>query len=125
MSIDTADRPALSADESGTGPAAAETTFADLGLPEAIVRKLAAGGVTVPFPIQAATIPDALAGRDILGRGRTGSGKTLSFGLPLLTLLADGRTERKRPRGVILTPTRELAMQVSDALQPYGDVLGL
>ncbi len=78
-----------------------------------------------PFPIQAATIPDALAGQDILGRGRTGSGKTLAFGLPLLTLLAGGRTERKRPRGVILTPTRELAMQVADALQPYGDVLGL
>ncbi|SCK25745.1 Superfamily II DNA and RNA helicase [Streptomyces sp. WMMB 714] len=100
-------------------------TFADLGLPEAVVRKLAQNGVTTPFPIQAATIPDALRGKDILGRGRTGSGKTLSFGLPLLTQLAGARTERKRPRGVILTPTRELAMQVSDALQPYGDVLGL
>jgi superfamily II DNA/RNA helicase len=104
----------------------AETsTFGDLGLPEPIVRKLVQNGVTTPFPIQAATIPDALAGKDILGRGRTGSGKTLSFGLPLLTRLRSGRTERKRPRGVILTPTRELAMQVSDALQPYGDVLGL
>ena len=100
-------------------------TFADLGLADAIVRKLTQNGVASPFPIQAATIPDALAGQDILGRGRTGSGKTLSFGLPLLTLLAGGRTERKRPRGVILTPTRELAMQVADALQPYGDVLGL
>ncbi|MFJ4409482.1 DEAD/DEAH box helicase [Streptomyces sp. NPDC088910] len=100
-------------------------TFADLGLADGIVRKLAQNGVTTPFPIQAATIPDALAGRDILGRGRTGSGKTLSFGLPLLTLLSGGHTERKRPRGVILTPTRELAMQVADALQPYGDVLGL
>ncbi|POX39766.1 RNA helicase [Streptomyces sp. Ru73] len=109
-------------------PQAAEEpqiTFADLGLDEKIVRKLAQNGVTTPFPIQAATIPDAIAGRDILGRGRTGSGKTLSFGLPLLTRLAGGRTEKKRPRGVILTPTRELAMQVSDALQPYGDVLGL
>ncbi|MFG2498156.1 DEAD/DEAH box helicase [Streptomyces sp. NPDC048441] len=104
-----------------TGP-----TFGDLGLPEAIVRKLAQNGVTAPFPIQAATIPDALAGKDILGRGRTGSGKTLSFGLPMLTTLAsEGRTEKKKPRGVILTPTRELAMQVADALQPYGDVLGL
>ncbi|MFD6958474.1 DEAD/DEAH box helicase [Streptomyces venezuelae] len=103
-----------------------ETTFADLGLPEGVVRKLAQNGVTTPFPIQAATIPDALAGKDILGRGRTGSGKTLSFGLPMLaTLAADGRTEKKKPRGVILTPTRELAMQVADALQPYGDVLGL
>ncbi|MGW1595074.1 DEAD/DEAH box helicase [Streptomyces sp. NPDC002343] len=102
-----------------------QTTFADLGLPEGIVRKLAQNGVTTPFPIQAATIPDALDGKDILGRGRTGSGKTLSFGLPTLALLADGRTEKKRPRAVILTPTRELAMQVADALQPYGDVLGL
>ncbi|MFG2290789.1 DEAD/DEAH box helicase, partial [Streptomyces sp. NPDC048595] len=100
-------------------------TFADLGLPEGVVRKLAQNGVTTPFPIQAATIPDALAGKDILGRGRTGSGKTLSFGLPTLARLADGHTEKKKPRAVILTPTRELAMQVADALQPYGDVLGL
>ncbi|MGW1842643.1 DEAD/DEAH box helicase [Streptomyces sp. NPDC001966] len=100
-------------------------TFADLGLPEGIVRKLAQNGVTAPFPIQAATIPDALAGKDILGRGRTGSGKTLSFGLPTLATLAGGHTEKKKPRAVILTPTRELAMQVADALQPYGDVLGL
>ncbi|MFB7636000.1 DEAD/DEAH box helicase [Streptomyces sp. NPDC056149] len=106
-------------DDAGT------VTFADLGLPEGVVRKLAQNGVTTPFPIQAATIPDALAGKDILGRGRTGSGKTLSFGLPTLARLADGRTEKKKPRAVILTPTRELAMQVADALQPYGDVLGL
>ncbi|MDX2295484.1 MULTISPECIES: DEAD/DEAH box helicase [Streptomyces] len=102
-----------------------EITFGDLGLPEGVVRKLAQNGVTTPFPIQAATIPDALAGKDILGRGRTGSGKTLSFGLPLLATLAGGETEKRKPRGVILTPTRELAMQVADALQPYGDVLGL
>ncbi|MFB6838802.1 DEAD/DEAH box helicase [Streptomyces sp. NPDC056361] len=100
-------------------------TFGDLGLPEGVVRKLAQNGVTTPFPIQAATIPDALAGKDILGRGRTGSGKTLSFGLPLLATLSGGHTDKKKPRGVILTPTRELAMQVADALQPYGDVLGL
>ncbi|MEU8791930.1 DEAD/DEAH box helicase [Streptomyces sp. NPDC048643] len=104
---------------------APEMTFSDLGLPEGVVRKLAQNGVTSPFPIQAATIPDALAGKDILGRGRTGSGKTLSFGLPLLTQLSGGHTEKKKPRGIILTPTRELAMQVADALQPYGDVLGL
>jgi superfamily II DNA/RNA helicase len=101
------------------------TTFADLGLPQPIVRKLAENGVTTPFPIQAATIPDALAGRDILGRGRTGSGKTLSFGLPVLARLAGGRTQPKHPRAVILTPTRELAMQVSAALEPYGELLGL
>ncbi|MFG2973925.1 DEAD/DEAH box helicase [Streptomyces sp. NPDC048331] len=100
-------------------------TFGDLGLPEGVVRKLAQNGVTSPFPIQAATIPDALAGKDILGRGRTGSGKTLSFGLPTLAQLAGGHTDKKKPRAIILTPTRELAMQVADALQPYGDVLGL
>ncbi len=108
-----------------TESAVPEITFADLGLPEGVVRKLAQNGVTTPFPIQAATIPDALAGKDILGRGRTGSGKTLSFGLPTLAQLAGGHTEKKKPRAVILTPTRELAMQVADALQPYGDVLGL
>ncbi|WP_189327235.1 DEAD/DEAH box helicase, partial [Streptomyces flaveus] len=114
--------PEAAAAEAPTTP---EVTFGDLGLPDGIVRKLAQNGVTSPFPIQAATIPDALAGKDILGRGRTGSGKTLSFGLPLLAQLSGGHTEKKKPRGVILTPTRELAMQVADALQPYGDVLGL
>ncbi|MFF0257984.1 DEAD/DEAH box helicase [Streptomyces microflavus] len=119
------------ADEADAADAAPEAdaeptvTFGDLGLPDGIVRKLAQNGVTAPFPIQAATIPDALAGKDILGRGRTGSGKTLSFGLPLLATLSGGSTEKKKPRGIILTPTRELAMQVADALQPYGDVLGL
>ncbi|MFG3492386.1 DEAD/DEAH box helicase [Streptomyces sp. NPDC047972] len=115
----------IDADDSADEPAEPTVTFGDLGLPEGVVRKLAQNGVTTPFPIQAATIPDALAGKDILGRGRTGSGKTLSFGLPLLATLAGGHTEKKKPRGVILTPTRELAMQVADALQPYGDVLGL
>ncbi|MFD9114041.1 DEAD/DEAH box helicase, partial [Streptomyces bottropensis] len=111
--------------ENASAEAAPEVTFATLGLPEGVVRKLAQNGVTTPFPIQAATIPDALAGKDILGRGRTGSGKTLSFGLPLLAQLSGGHTEKKKPRGIILTPTRELAMQVADALQPYGDVLGM
>ncbi|MFH8557147.1 DEAD/DEAH box helicase [Streptomyces celluloflavus] len=116
---------AEAAEAEAAEPAEPTITFADLGLPEGVVRKLAQNGVTTPFPIQAATIPDALAGKDILGRGRTGSGKTLSFGLPLLATLSGGHTEKKKPRGVILTPTRELAMQVADALQPYGDVLGL
>ncbi|MEV5738098.1 DEAD/DEAH box helicase, partial [Streptomyces sp. NPDC052292] len=111
--------------ETADTPQSPQITFADLGLPEGVVRKLAQNGVTTPFPIQAATIPDALAGKDILGRGRTGSGKTLSFGLPTLATLAGGRTQKHKPRAVILTPTRELAMQVADALQPYGDVLGL
>lgn len=116
---------AADAAEAPATPKTPEITFGDLGLPEGIVRKLTQNGVIAPFPIQAATIPDALAGKDILGRGRTGSGKTLAFGLPLLATLAEGHTEKKKPRGVILTPTRELAMQVADALQPYGDVLGL
>ncbi|MER6212451.1 DEAD/DEAH box helicase, partial [Streptomyces sp. NPDC001674] len=122
----TADAADAASDEDADAADAEPTvTFADLGLPEGIVRKLAQNGVTSPFPIQAATIPDALAGKDILGRGRTGSGKTLSFGLPTLASLAGGHTEKKKPRAIILTPTRELAMQVADALQPYGDVLGL
>ncbi|MEU8677220.1 DEAD/DEAH box helicase [Streptomyces sp. NPDC048560] len=121
--VETAD---VAADDSTEAEDAEPTvTFGSLGLPEGIVRKLAQNGVTAPFPIQAATIPDALAGKDILGRGRTGSGKTLSFGLPTLATLAGGHTEKKKPRAIILTPTRELAMQVADALQPYGDVLGL
>ncbi|WP_436737663.1 DEAD/DEAH box helicase [Streptomyces sp. BBFR102] len=126
--VDDADAVAAEADSAAEDEADSEddgVTFASLGLPEGIVRKLAQNGVTKPFPIQAATIPDALEGKDILGRGRTGSGKTLSFGLPLLATLSGGHTEKKKPRGVILTPTRELAMQVADALQPYGDVLGL
>ncbi|MFF4508357.1 DEAD/DEAH box helicase [Streptomyces sp. NPDC001401] len=126
MSISSTDHVVVPENEGTEGAAdAPEVTFADLGLPEGVVRKLAQNGVTTPFPIQAATIPDALAGKDILGRGRTGSGKTLSFGLPTLATLAGGRTEKHKPRAVILTPTRELAMQVADALQPYGDVLGL
>ncbi|MCX5211491.1 DEAD/DEAH box helicase [Kitasatospora sp. NBC_00240] len=108
-------------------PAEPTVTFGDLGLHDDVVRALAKRGVTTPFPIQAATIPDALAGKDVLGRGRTGSGKTLSFGLPLLTRIAaaEGRTKPKHPRGLILVPTRELAMQVADALEPFGSVLGL
>ncbi|MFF4030489.1 DEAD/DEAH box helicase, partial [Streptomyces sviceus] len=128
MSISSTDHvvvPENEGTEDVTEATTPEVTFASLGLPEGVVRKLAQNGVTTPFPIQAATIPDALAGKDILGRGRTGSGKTLSFGLPTLARLSGGRTEKHRPRAVILTPTRELAMQVADALQPYGDQLGL
>ncbi|MFB9367127.1 DEAD/DEAH box helicase [Kitasatospora albolonga] len=127
-SIDTTDAAVESASVEADETEAAEPTitFGDLGLPDEIVRALAKRDVTTPFPIQAATIPDALAGKDVLGRGRTGSGKTLSFGLPLLTRLAGGeRTRPKHPRGLILVPTRELAMQVADALEPFGSVLGL
>lgn len=95
--------------------------FATLGVPRRLVRMLARDSIVVPFEIQAATIPDVLAGRDVLGRGQTGSGKTLAFGLPLITRLADGvRPVPKRPRALVLVPTRELAMQVADVLRPLA-----
>ncbi|MDT0214619.1 DEAD/DEAH box helicase [Rothia sp. ARF10] len=110
------------------GPAAVteDNGFAALSLDPRLVERLARDGITEPFPIQAATIPDALSGRDVLGRGQTGSGKTLAFGLPTITRLADGtKPASKRPRSLILVPTRELAMQVSDALEPLVHVTGL
>ena len=104
--------------ETDVVPAYTGPSFEELGLSEKITAALAEQGIVTPFPIQAATIPDALAGRDILGRGQTGSGKTLAFGLPTLTrLAAGGRTKAKRPRAIILTPTRELAIQVAESLQ--------
>ncbi|WP_051815623.1 DEAD/DEAH box helicase, partial [Glycomyces tenuis] len=107
-------------------PDETQTAFEDLGLPEKITAALAEKGIAVPFPIQAATIPDALAGRDVLGRAQTGSGKTLAFGLPALArLAAGGRTKPKHPRAIILTPTRELAIQVADSLQTFGDAVGI
>jgi superfamily II DNA/RNA helicase len=104
---------------------APDNQFAALGLAPRLVQRLARDGITTPFPIQTATIPDALAGKDVLGRGQTGSGKTLGFGLPTLTRLAGGRTESRRPRGMILVPTRELAMQVHDALEPLAHVMNV
>ncbi|MDO5066671.1 MAG: DEAD/DEAH box helicase [Propionibacteriaceae bacterium] len=98
--------------------------FAELGVATPMVAALAAQGITEPFPIQRATIADAIAGRDVLGRGRTGSGKTLAFGLPLLTRLAAGDATGT-PRAVILTPTRELALQIADNLSPLAAVMGL
>ncbi|HKX65748.1 MAG TPA: DEAD/DEAH box helicase [Intrasporangium sp.] len=105
----------------------ADNGFAALDLPERLVERLARDGITDPFPIQAATIPDALAGKDVLGRGRTGSGKTLAFGLPLIARLLDLGLRRtpRRPHALVLVPTRELAMQVSDALEPLVHVVGL
>jgi superfamily II DNA/RNA helicase len=100
--------------------------FAELGLPRQLVRELAVAEITSPFPIQVATIPDALAGRDVLGRGQTGSGKTLAFGLPMLARIAvSGRSAPRRPKGLVLVPTRELAMQVNDALTPLAKAVGL
>ncbi len=106
---------------------AADNGFAALGLPELAVERLARDGITTPFPIQSATIPDALAGKDVLGRGQTGSGKTLAFGLPLIARLLESglKREARRPHALILVPTRELAMQVSDALEPLVHVVGL
>ncbi|MDO5082143.1 MAG: DEAD/DEAH box helicase [Arachnia propionica] len=98
--------------------------FAELGVATPMVAALAAQGITEPFPIQRATIADAIAGRDVLGRGRTGSGKTLAFGLPMLTRLAAGEPTGT-PRAVILTPTRELALQIADNLSPLATVMGL
>ncbi len=100
-------------------------SFAELGLPREVVQVMTRHEVTEPFPIQAATLPDALAGRDILGRARTGSGKTLAFGLALLVRTAGRRAEPKRPLGLVLVPTRELAQQVSDVLAPYASALNL
>jgi superfamily II DNA/RNA helicase len=99
-------------------------SFADLGLPQSLVAALSRRGITTPFPIQAATIPDALAGRDVLGRAATGSGKTLGFGLPLIARLDGGTARPRRPRALILVPTRELAMQVADALTPLAESRG-
>ncbi|MFE2582795.1 DEAD/DEAH box helicase [Streptomyces sp. NPDC059378] len=94
--------------------------FGDLDLPDAVQRTLAERGLSEPFPIQAATLPNSLAGRDVLGRGRTGSGKTLAFGLALLARTAGRRADSRRPLALILVPTRELAQQVTDELAPYA-----
>ena len=114
-----------SSDVLWTVPDAGMPSFAELGLPEPVVRALDAHGFTEPFPIQAATLPDTLAGRDLLGRGQTGSGKTLAFGLALLSRIAGGRVHARQPRGLVLVPTRELAQQVDDALAPFAKALGL
>ncbi|MCU1659512.1 MAG: box helicase domain protein [Pseudonocardiales bacterium] len=95
-------------------------SFRELGLPSAVVSALSRNGIESPFPIQAATIPDVLAGRDLLGRAATGSGKTLAFGLPLIARLEGSPANPRRPRGLVLVPTRELAMQVTDAIAPLA-----
>jgi superfamily II DNA/RNA helicase len=99
--------------------------FTDFGLPTPLLRALERAGLTTPFPIQAATLPDALAGRDVLGRAETGSGKTLAFGLALLSRLDGGTARPLHPRALVLVPTRELALQVSDVLAPLAKSLGL
>jgi len=105
-------------------------SFGDLGLGDNIERQLASMGAAAPFAIQAATIPDVLKGRDVLGRGRTGSGKTIAFGAPLVEKLmenngAKGRKPGRKPRALILAPTRELAMQIDRTVQPIARSVGL
>jgi len=109
---------------------ATEQSFAALGVHEGLVSTLAAQGITAAFPIQAMTINDALAGRDVCGKAKTGSGKTLGFGLPMLQRIAESGGAPKgdgpaTPKGLVLLPTRELAVQVFDVLKPLGEAIGL
>src|ERR1700709_242022 len=103
------------------------STFASLGVPAALCAELVRQGIETPFPIQTATLPDSLAGKDVLGRGRTGSGKTLAFSLPLVARLAASTSKRqpKRPRSLILVPTRELANQGAAVVDPMARALGM
>ncbi len=100
-------------------------TFAELGIAPKLVERLTAQGINHPFPIQIATLPDALAGHDILGRGQTGSGKTLAFGLAMLTNLNGRVAKPHKPLGLVLTPTRELAQQIDEVLTPLAKSIGL
>src|ERR1700677_226074 len=116
---------------SGADSYATNTTFADLGVADALVNVLNAQGITTAFPIQAMTIADALAGRNVCAKPTPGSGRTLGFGLPMLQRLAAGTTlgaansRPARPRGLVLLPSRELAVQVYEVLKPLGAALGL
>ena len=126
MSSDTIESRASAEDSYAT-----TTSFADLGVSSELVAVLTAQGITTAFPIQAMTISDALAGRDVCGKAKTGSGKTLGFGLPMLQRIAADATisfkdgQPARPRGLVLLPTRELAVQVYEVLKPLGAALGL
>ncbi|MFZ4809822.1 MAG: DEAD/DEAH box helicase [Ilumatobacteraceae bacterium] len=102
-------------------------TFESLGVPAPIVAALRTTGITEAFPIQAATLPDSLAGRDVIGRGRTGSGKTVAFAVPTVSVIANAKMKRepRKPNGLILVPTRELAAQVAQTIEPIATSLGL
>ncbi|WP_255498296.1 DEAD/DEAH box helicase [Nakamurella sp. PAMC28650] len=102
-----------------------DVSFAELGVPEKLIKPLNALGAINPFPIQAATLPVSLTGRDVLGRGRTGSGKTIAFAVPLVVRLTGGRRTPNRPRGLVLLPTRELALQVARTIEPLATAAGL
>jgi len=108
-------------------PDAPSVTFTELGVPDRLVSVLGNRGMTTAFPIQVATLPDSLAGRDVIGRGRTGSGKTIAFAGPTVArLVADApRSEPRRPRALILVPTRELAAQVAETLVPLANAVSL
>ncbi|MCW2725148.1 MAG: rhlE, partial [Frankiales bacterium] len=112
--------PATAPSSDGPGP-----TFDELGVPPVLSAVLARQGIASAFPIQVATLPDTLAGRDVLGRGRTGSGKTLAFSLPLVARLAGGIRQPGRPRALVLVPTRELANQVLAVVAPLAESAGL
>ena len=103
----------------------ASSSWAELGVSTELLGTLRRQGIETPFPIQAKTLPDAISGRDVLGRGQTGSGKTLAFGLAMVTRLAHRKATAKHPLGIVLVPTRELAMQVTDALMPYAQAVEL
>jgi superfamily II DNA/RNA helicase len=113
------------ADAAAAETDSSEATFASLGVPNRLVGALARRDLHAPFAIQTRSIPDALAGRNVLGRGATGSGKTLAFGLPMLARLIDGARVSGAPRGLVLVPTRELAQQVHDALAPLAQAVDL
>jgi superfamily II DNA/RNA helicase len=103
-------------------------TFIDLGVPAKIAAVLSAQGIDSPFPIQIDTLPDTLAGRDVLGRGKTGSGKTLAFGIPVIAGLASSSSQKqaaRSPRGLVLAPTRELATQIATSLEPMATAMNL
>jgi superfamily II DNA/RNA helicase len=100
-------------------------TFTDLGVPREYAKALSDQGINQPFPIQTSTLPDSIAGRDVLGRGRTGSGKTIAFCLPVAIRLSGKRSQPGAPRAMILVPTRELASQVADTMRPLAQAGGL
>ncbi len=116
----------MSSTRTSTRPSV-DASFASVGVPSLLIEALRDQGITSPFPIQTVTLPDSLTGRDLLGRGRTGSGKTIAFALPLITRLSADRqrTRANRPRGLVLLPTRELAAQVESTIEPLARAAGL
>ena len=108
-------------------PSRRPDSFYALGVRPILAEALAARGIVEPFPIQSAALPDALAGRDVLGRGRTGSGKTVAFALPVLERILSSQTSRqpRRPRALILVPTRELAVQVAETVEYLAQAVQL